>query len=117
MDDMTDQELDRLLGMASKPQAKPDAAAQAAARAFAQDAPSNVVAFTPRTSAQSQPSRIAWLTALPLAASLAAGIYLGALGSGNYLLPESLGGGALTEEAAVLSGVEDMEDLTDEDLS
>lgn len=117
MDKLTDTELDQLLGLATKPEAATGAASRAAARAFAQEGMSNVVALTPRHKPVAAKSTLSWLVALPLAASLAAGIYLGALGSGSYLLPESLGGGALTEEDAVLSGVEDMEDLTDEDVS
>lgn len=115
MDKMTDKELDRLLGLASHPAPAADAAARAAARAMRDAEKSNVITFAPTQAPQR--STIGWLAALPLAASLAAGIYLGSAGLGAYVVPESLGGGALTEEEAVLSGIEDMEDLSDEDVS
>jgi hypothetical protein len=114
MDNMTDKELDQLLGHASTPLLPDGAAKRAAARALGE----NVVAFKPKAVAANQnTSTIRWLAALPLAASLAIGIYLGTLGSGSYVLPESLAGGATAYEDAVVSGVEDMEDLTDEDVS
>ncbi len=117
MDKMTDRELDQLLGLATKPVPATDSAARTAARAFAQVGKSNIVAFAPKAKPSAPKFTISWLAALPLAASLAAGVYLGALGSGSYVLPEILGGGAWTDEDAVLSGVEDMEELTDEDVS
>jgi hypothetical protein len=117
MDNMTDRELDALLGLASKPKAEPGAAARATARAFAEEGQSNVVVLQPNRKPMAANSNLRWIAALPLAASLAFGIYLGAMGAGSYVLPESLGGGAIAEEDALLSGVEDMEALSDEDVS
>jgi hypothetical protein len=114
-EDMTDHELDQLLGLASNPVPANDAAARAAFSAFGDDQRSNVIQFGSKQKRQ-RPT-IGWLAALPLAASLAAGIYLGTVGFGSYVLPESLGGGVVAEEAAVLSGVEDVEDFADEDVS
>jgi hypothetical protein len=117
MENMTDKELDKLLGLASEPEIAIDAASRAAARAFKEDTSSNVIVLTPKGPLVAANNNMRWLSALPLAASLAVGIYLGTLGRGNALLPESLGGGNVTEDQSVLSGIDEVEDLTEEDVS
>lgn len=106
---MSDQELDRLLTMASDP-APPSGAEE---RTMARLAPSNVVAFKLKQA----PSRsaISWLAALPLAASLAFGLWLGVVGVGVELLPLGLGGDAVaTADDGAFSGIDDVEVLSED---
>jgi hypothetical protein len=60
-----------------------------------------------------------WTAALPLAASLALGIYLGAMGTLDAFLPETVTGelAAGDEENADLSGVSEAEAYAEEDVS
>lgn len=60
-----------------------------------------------------------WTAALPLAASLALGIYLGAMGALDAFLPETVTGesAAGDEENADLSGVSEAESYAEEDVS
>jgi hypothetical protein len=78
-DAMTEKELDQLLTHATRP-ALPEGFA-ARLRAKLEQAPvSNVIAFPQRKPA-SAPSKRVWISAIPLAASLLIGIYLGTMGS------------------------------------
>ncbi len=77
----------------------------------------NVIAFPQKKLAQPQQRRV-WLSAIPLAASLALGVYIGAMGN----LPASLSGleGTLISEAGdtlLGTGFEDMVSFVDGDLS
>lgn len=60
-----------------------------------------------------------WTAALPLAASLALGVYLGAMGALDGFLPETVTGelAAGDEENADLSGVSEAEAYAEEDVS
>ncbi len=108
-DSMSDQELDRLLALASKP-APPRGAED---RLMAKINPENVVAF--RLKQKKAQSAISWIAALPLAASLAFGIWLGAAGIGTDILPESLGGDAVAAaDVDVFTGIEEAETLAED---
>ena len=113
--DMTDLELDTLLAGASRP-GLPEGFASRLQTRLDEPAHSNVIAF-PQRAARPASSKLAWLAALPLAASLAFGVYLGAAGS----LPESLSGldTSLVSDAgdALGLGIEDTESFLNGDLS
>jgi hypothetical protein len=114
---LTDQELDRLLAAAQTPQLPSGFADRLQAKLQVERA-SNVVTFPQKVLAPQQQRRRIWLSAIPLAASLAVGIYLGAVGT----LPESLAGleGTLISEAAdnlLGVGIEDTESFLNGDLS
>ncbi len=116
---MTDHELDTLLAHASQPPLPLGARERLLARmaAAAADAPvgANVV---PLRRAAPAGSRLGWLAGLPVAASLALGIYLGSGGGLDAYLP-SVAYGALADVSAsdTLTGIEDMESFTEDDLS
>lgn len=106
---MSDHELDRLLAMASKPVAPEGAEA----RLMAKLNPENVIAFRQRQGAER--SALSWLAALPLAASLAFGLWLGIAGVGANLLPESLGGDSVAAiDDAAVSGIDEAEAMAEE---
>lgn len=120
--EMTDNELDRLLTLASKPPLASDAQKTLLAK-IAADKPANqvgnVVNF-PIAAKKSSPiaSPIGWLAALPLAASLAAGIWLGAAGQGtDYLFGISDELAGVTDIFAASTGIDDAENLTEESLT
>lgn len=98
---LTDQELDQLLDLAPMP-VLPNGGQ---ARLIAKLQPTaNIAAFRPRTKTNY------WLAGLPLAASLAAGLYLGASGLDQIVLPgltEDTLVGALSQEVA--TGLDDAE--------
>lgn len=116
---MTDVELDALLVHASPPPlplgARQRLMAKLAQADVAGAAQENVVALRRPTSGA---SRLGWLAGLPLAASLALGIYLGSAGDLEAYLPsaayEILAG---TSGGEPLTGIEDMEGYTEDDLS
>jgi hypothetical protein len=125
-DRMSDQDLNQLLARASTPVVPRGAEDRLMDRLIVQQKPQaavgNVVAFTPRSKpgapGASEPrSAIAWLAGLPLAASLAFGLWLGAAGVGTGLLPESLGGALAAAEDSMFSGVDDAELLSEESQS
>jgi hypothetical protein len=64
-------------------------------------------------------SALRWISALPLAASLALGMYLGAVGTLDRFLPETVTGELATsnDDNADLSGVSEAEAYAEEDLS
>jgi hypothetical protein len=108
-DSMSDHELDRLLALVSKPAPPPGAED----RLMAKFNPENVVAF--RSRANKAQAAIAWIAALPLAASLAFGIWLGAAGIGTDILPESLGGDVVAAaDVDVNSGIDEVETLAED---
>jgi hypothetical protein len=113
---LTDRQLDQLLATAQQPQLPKGFADRLQAKLLV-ERPNNVVAF-PQKAAVPQPRRRIWLSAIPLAASLAVGIYLGAVGT----LPESLAGleGTLISGAAdnlFDVGIEDTESFLNGDLT
>ena len=116
--EMTDDELDKLLALASKPPLATDAHELLLAKITARqsDNPaSNVVNFPISTK---KAKSIHWLAALPLAASLAAGIWLGAAGQGtDYLFNVSDELASVADSFAASTGIDDAESLMEEDLT
>lgn len=78
---------------------------------------SKVAAFP--AAGRAKPSISPWLTALPLAASLAIGFYLGARGTLDAVLPASIVGdvAAVGDDPSDLSGVSDVEELAGDDTT
>lgn len=116
---MTDQELDGLLAHATAPPlplgARERLLARMAEEPTAPAMPGNVVALRRPVPAR---SRLGWLAGLPLAASLALGLYLGSGGTFDSYLPAAaydVLAGATAED--VTTGIEDMESFTEDDLS
>ena len=112
---MSDRDLDILLSHASTPGLPLGAKARLLAKLEEQKAMSNVV---PLREVETQRSRLGWLAGLPLAASLAFGIYLGSAGSLESILPtaayELIAGVNID---APVTGIEDVESLSEDDLS
>jgi hypothetical protein len=109
-DSMSDHELDRLFALASKPAPLPGAEDRFMAKLNHE----NIVAF--RSKSKKAQSAISWIAALPLAASLAFGVWLGAAGIGTNILPESLGGDAVAAaDVDVISGIDEAETLAEDD--
>ena len=99
---MSDAELDRLLALATRPPPPEGAEARLMARLAAAEAGANVVAF------RQKPRRLVpWLSALPLAASLACGIYLGASGAADSYLPVATDTVAAMDDGGA-SGLDDV---------
>jgi hypothetical protein len=115
MNNMTDKELDKLLGAAEQPSV-PKGFAERLQTKLEAEAMGSVVAFQQRKMLTEKPR---WLIgALPLAASLLLGVYVGAADA----LPESLNGietNLLAGGAESISdiGIEDMESFLDGDLT
>jgi len=96
------QGLDRILALASSAPPADEAMSRLLQR-FGQNSTAEVIAFEPRPQAalRPKPKPFFRLAALPLAASLALGIYLGAQGDLDFAFPTSLTGAvALNEDAA-----------------
>ena len=90
-----------VLALASDPPPAEGAMARLMARIEREPQESAVVAFAPRAAAPRRRSLL-WRTAaaLPLAASLALGVYLGAKGTLDFMLPTAITGGvALNDDA------------------
>jgi hypothetical protein len=112
-------QFDQVLSTATAPAGEP-ASFDAILSAIASDAPrqENVVLFrSPAPSRRAVPIR--WLAAVPLAASLALGIYVGATGSLDAFLPTSVVGETLAagEDPGDLSGISDIEAMTGDEVS
>lgn len=112
----SDQELELLLNRAKQPQLPRGFAERLQAKLQAEPA-SNVVAFPQRLQPSSS-RRGYWLSALPLAASLAAGIYLGTMGE----LPAMFAGledvvASLSGDTGLELGIEDTESFLNGELS
>ena len=92
-------EIDAVLSLASVPPLPEGAAGRLMARIAAEPQENKVVALAPRREApRMSPWRYA--AALPLAASLALGVYLGAKGTLDFMLPSAITGGvALNDDA------------------
>ena len=103
-----DHELRAVLGHSPAPELPAGAMDRLMARIAAEPQGSNVVPFAPRPSAPRHFWRLA--AAVPLAASLALGIWLGANGKMDFMMPSTVTGGvALNDDAPVddLGGVGD----------
>jgi hypothetical protein len=89
--------VDRLLAQASRPGLPAGARARLDARLAAMPGPVRIVA---RSGAEPGKAwSLPWLAGLPLAASLALGIYLGAAGSLDSILPSIITGATATADA------------------
>jgi hypothetical protein len=108
--------VDRLLALASDPEVPHGAMARLLEQAAAAH-PADVITFIP--AARRQRRFIHYAAALPLAASLALGIYLGAQGSLDFMLPTAITGGvALNDEVPDdLGGVGDADAYAEENLT
>lgn len=85
--DEDEREAGRLLRLASDPALPEGATARLMARIAQERQVSNAVALPPRRNA------LRYAAALPLAASLALGVYLGAQGTLDFMLPGAITGG------------------------
>jgi hypothetical protein len=114
MDKTTQEQLDRMLAAATNPELPAGAIERLLARI---EDEVRIVAMPVRRAAPR--AVLGWGTALPLAASLALGIYLGAMGSLDRFLPESVTGelAAGDDDNADLSGVSEAEAYAEEDVS
>ena len=104
--DMT--EIDAVLGLASVPDLPPGAMDRLMARLATEPQDQKVVPFAVRPQHRASVWRLA--AALPLAASLALGVYLGAKGKMDFLMPSAVTGGvALNDDVQLddLGGIGD----------
>lgn len=85
-----DHELRRILDLATPVEPPAGAASRIMARIADIESATRVVPFRPRP--VERPSWLAYAAALPLAASLALGVYLGAMGKLDRLLPSAITG-------------------------
>lgn len=113
--DMTDS-IDRVLAFATVPELPPGAVERLMARI---DVPvaDNVIQLQPRSPVRRNIFRYA--AALPLAASLALGIYLGAKGTLDFALPAAVTGEVASNDDTPddLSGVSEAEQYAEDNLS
>lgn len=103
-----EREIAAVLTRASDPRLPAGAADRLMARIAAEPQAAKVIAFAPR--ARPRPSVWRYVAAVPLAASLLLGVYLGANGKMDFVLPNAVTGGvALNDDAPVddLGGVGD----------
>lgn len=111
-------QIDAVLGLARSPEGE-QAALAGILRQVGRTAPEagNIVLLRPR--ANRERSMIGWLAAVPLAASLVMGIYAGTAGALNSFLPSALVGDTVAagDDPGDLSGVSDIEAMTEEDVS
>lgn len=110
-------EIDKVLALATLPRAGASAITGILAQAAGESAgTSNVVLLRPRSS-RVNISR--WFAAVPIAASLALGFYVGSTGSLDALLPAALVGEAVAagEDPGDLSGVSDIEALAEDGVT
>ena len=109
-------ELRRVLALATTPEPPAGAADRLMARLAPVDMAPEVVPFRPRTVARR--SWFAYAAALPLAASLALGIYLGAMGKLDMLLPSAITGDLAMsfDPDADLTGVGEAEAYAEEHI-
>jgi hypothetical protein len=115
-DFLTDAELKKLLDSAVQPQLPKGFTARLQAKLETVPV-NNVIAF-PQKHIKPEPRRAYWLSAIPLAASLAVGLYLGAMSE----LPEVFSGlndvaASLSSETSLDLGIEDMESFLNGELS
>ncbi len=111
-------EIDAVLSLASSPGLPEGAPGRLMARIAKEPQENTVVAFAPRRAAPAR-SPLRYAAALPLAASLALGIYLGAKGTLDFMLPSAITGDvALIEDAPDdLGGVGEADAYAEENLS
>ena len=110
--------IDRLLSLASTVTPPPDAMSRLMQRIAEEPQGAKVIAF-PGGSSPPRSRIFRYAAALPLAASLALGVYLGAMGSLDFMLPTSITGGvALNDEVPDdLGGVGEADAYAEESLT
>jgi hypothetical protein len=108
-----DEALDRLLKRATDPSIPEGAETRLMAAIRATEQQTNVVKFQPRPRIQR------WAVGIPLAASLVLGIYLGAKGTFDNYMPNSIIGDTLadTTDSEPTSGLDDAESYAEGDLT
>lgn len=108
-----DEALEKLLKRASDPSIPEGAEARLMTAIQATEQHLNVVQFQPRPRIQR------WAVSLPLAASLVLGIYLGARGTLDNYMPDSIIGETLAEtmDSEPTSGLDDAESYAEGDLT
>lgn len=108
--------IDKMLSLATVPDVPDGAIARLMDRIGNEPQAGQVIAFQPRVR---RPFLMRYAAALPLAASLALGIYLGAQGSLDFMLPTALTGDvALIEDTTDdLGGVGEADAYAEESLS
>ncbi|MFM8745068.1 MAG: hypothetical protein ACKOED_00135 [Aestuariivirga sp.] len=105
-------ELRRVLSLATRPETPPEAMGRLMARIAAEPQAAKVAILAPR------PRRMGWsLAALPLAASLLLGVYLGAKGQLDFMLPTAITGGIAPGENVIIDDLGGMGDAAAENLS
>ncbi len=110
-------EIDIVLARASVPPIPAGAVHSLLARIADEPQQAAVLPFQPRGQAPRR-SLLRYATALPLAASLALGVYLGARGTLDFMMPAAITGVVLNEEAIDdLGGVSEADDYAAETLS
>jgi hypothetical protein len=112
-----DRDAEKLLRLASDPAVPEGAMARLMARIAEEPQQARVIALPQRAAVRRSPLRYA--AALPLAASLALGVYLGAQGALDFMLPTAITGGvALNDDAPdELGGVGEADAYAEESLS
>jgi hypothetical protein len=112
-----ERDAEKLLRLASDPAVPEGAMARLMARIAEEPQQARVIALPQRAPVRRSPLRYA--AALPLAASLALGVYLGAQGALDFMLPTAITGGvALNEEVPdELGGVGEADAYAEESLS
>jgi hypothetical protein len=114
---ISDTELDKLLGAIKQP-ALPTGFAERLQAKLQVEKPSNVIAFPQKREKSATSQRGYWLSAIPLAASLALGIYVGAMGN----LPDVFSGldtvvASAADDTGLDLGIEDTESFLNGELS
>jgi hypothetical protein len=109
-------EIDAVLAHASVPLVPEGAVSRLMARIAEEPQVAKVMLFRPREEAPRR-SLLRFATALPLAASLALGIYLGSKGTLDFMLPTAITGVAISEDSLDdLGGVGEADDYASESL-
>lgn len=112
-----DAEVDKLLGLASRPVLPPGAMERLTARVAVEPQTARVIALPQRAPVRRNPLRYA--AALPLAASLLLGVYLGAAGSLDFMFPSAITGELVFDDGAPdeLGGVGEADAYAEESFS
>ena len=112
-----EREAGTVLRLASAPLLPEGAAGRLMARIAAEPQEAKIVAV-PARGPRARPNPLRYAAALPLAASLALGVYLGAQGTLDFMMPSAITGAAQNEDAPdELGGVGEADAYAEESLS
>jgi len=116
LDRRSEAEVDSVLRLASQPELPSGATGRLMTR-IAADGEDNVVLFRPRKVGP-RPGLLRYAAALPLAASLALGIYLGAKGDLDFAFPSVVTGAVASADDTIddLGGVGEAEQYAEDNL-